>query len=101
MNNRYALVEDGIVTNIISLDSRNASDFPNAIKTADRPVAIGDTYTNGKFYRDGNEVLTALEIAQLESETYKTALQTLGVNTEEEVATDEVWYIRTSSNYTY
>ena len=89
MNNRYALVEDGIVTNIISLDSRNASDFPNAIKTADRPVAIGDTYIDGKFYRDGNEVLTALEIVQLESETYKTALQTLGVNTEE-VATDEV-----------
>ena len=89
MNNRYALVEDGIVTNIISLDSRNASDFPNAIKTADRPVAIGDTYTDGKFYRNGEEVLTALEIAQLESETYKTALQTLGVDTEE-VATDEV-----------
>ena len=89
MNNRYALVEDGIVTNIISLDSRNASDFPNAIRTADRPVAIGDTYTDGKFYRNGEEVLTALEIAQLESETYKTALQTLGVNTEE-VATDEV-----------
>ena len=89
MNNRYALVEDGIVTNIISLDSRNASDFPNAIKTADRPVAIGDTYTDGKFYRNGEEVLTALEAAHLESETYKTALQTLGVNTEE-VATDEV-----------
>ena len=90
MNNRYALVEDGIVTNIISLDSRNASDFPNAVKTNDRPVAIGDTYADGKFYRDGNEVLTPLESAQLESETYKTALQTLGVNTEEEVATDEV-----------
>lgn len=86
MNNRYALLEDGIVTNIISLDSRNASDFPNAIKTADRPVAIGDTYTDGKFYRDGKEVLTALEVVQLESETYKTALQTLGVNTEEVVS---------------
>ena len=89
MNNRYALVEDGIVTNIISLDSRNASDFPNAIRTADRPVAIGDTYTDGKFDRDGKEVLTPLEAAHLESETYKTALQTLGVDTEE-VATDEV-----------
>ena len=89
MNNRYALVEDGIVTNIISLDSRNASDFPNAIKTADRPVAIGDTYIDGKFYRDGNEVLTPMEAAQLESETYKTALQTLGVDTEE-VVSDEV-----------
>lgn len=66
MNNRYALVEEGIVTNIISLDSRNATDFPNAIKTDDRPVAIGDKYTNGKFYRNGNEVLTALEIAQNE-----------------------------------
>ena len=89
MNNRYALVEDGIVTNIISLDSRNASDFPNAIKTADRPVAIGDTYTGGKFYRDSKEVLTPLEAAHLESETYKTALQTLGVDTEE-VLSDEV-----------
>lgn len=88
MNNRYALVEDGIVTNIISLDSRNASDFPNAIKTADRPVAIGDTYTDGKFYRNGEEVLTALEIAQLEAETYKTALQTLGVDTEEVVSNE-------------
>lgn len=87
---RYALIDNNTVTNIISLDSKNASDFPNAIKTADRPVAIGDTYTDGKFYRDSNEVLTPLEIVQLEAETYKTALQTLGVNTEEEVVTDEV-----------
>ena len=86
----YALVENGIVTNIISLNDRNASDFPAAVKLGDRPVAIGDTYADGKFYRDGNEVLTELEIAQLESETYKTALQTLGVNTEDEVVTDEV-----------
>ena len=85
----YALIENGIVTNIIWLYEGNASDFPAAVKLGDRPVAIGDTYIDGKFYRDGNEVLTALEIVQLESETYKTALQTLGVNTEE-VATDEV-----------
>ena len=83
MNNRYALVEDGIVTNIISLDSRNASDFLNAIKTADRPVAIGDTYTDGKFYRDGVEVLTPMEQAQAEIAEYKAALQELGVETEE------------------
>ena len=74
MNNRYALVEDGIVTNIISLDSRNASDFPNAIKTADRPVAIGDTYTDGKFYRDGNEVLTPMEISENEIDSLIQAL---------------------------
>ena len=87
---RYAWIENGVVTNIIVLNDLNAEDFPEAVKMGDRPVAIGDTYTDGKFYRGGNEVLTALKIAQLESETYKTALQTLGVNTEEEVATDEV-----------
>ena len=85
----YALIENGIVTNIIWLYETNADEFPNAVKLGERPVGIGDTYTDGKFYRDGNEVLTALEIAQLESETYKTALQTLGVDTEE-VVSDEV-----------
>ena len=66
MDDRYALVENGVVTNIISLNDRNASDFPNAAKTYDRPVGIGDTYTDGKFYRDGSEVFTPLEIANNE-----------------------------------
>ena len=85
----YALVENGIVTNIIWLNERNEAEWPNAVRLYDRMVEVGDTYTDGKFYRDGKEVLTPLEAAQLESETYKTALQILGVNTEE-VATDEV-----------
>ena len=85
----YALVENGIVTNIIWLNERNEAEWPNAVRLGERMVEVGDTYIDGKFYRDGNEVLTALEIVQLESETYKTALQILGVNTEE-VATDEV-----------
>ena len=66
MDDRYALVENGVVTNIISLNDRNASDLPNAVKTYDRPVGIGDTYTDGKFYRDGSEVFTPLEIANNE-----------------------------------
>ena len=66
MDDRYALVENGVVTNIISLNDRNASDFPNAGKTYDRPVGIGDTYTDGKFYRDGEEIFTPLEIANNE-----------------------------------
>lgn len=80
---RYAMVTDGIVTNIIALNDRNASDFPAAVKLGDRPVGIGDTYTDGKFYRDGVEVLTPLEAAQAEIETYKSALNELGVETEE------------------
>ena len=82
---RYAIVTDGIVTNIIALNDRNASDFPVAVKLGDRPVGIGDTYTYGKFYRDGVEVLTPMEQAQAEIDAYKAALNELGVETEESV----------------
>lgn len=82
---RYALIDNGIVANIISLNDRNASDFPTAVKLGDRPVDIGDTYTDGKFYRDGVEVLTPLEQAQVEITEYKAALHELGVETEESV----------------
>ena len=80
---RYAIVTDGIVTNVIALNDRNASDFPTAVKLGDRPVGIGDTYTDGKFYRDGVEVLTPMEQAQAEMAEYKAALHELGVETEE------------------
>ena len=80
---RYAMVTDGVVTNVIALNDRNASDFLTAVRLGDRPVGIGDTYADGKFYRDGTEVLTPLEQAQAEIETYKSALTELGVETEE------------------
>ena len=80
---RYALIDNGIVTNIIALNDRNANDFPAAVKLGDRPVGIGDTYADGKFYRDGVEVLTPMEQAQAEITEYKAALNTLGVETEE------------------
>lgn len=82
---RYALIESGIVANVISLNDRNANDFPTAVKLGDRPVAIGDTYTDDKFYRDGVEVLTPMEQAQAEITEYKAALHELGVETEESV----------------
>ncbi len=63
---RYALVENGVVTNIIEMDKRNEQYFPAAVYTGDRPVGINDTYVDGKFYRDGVEVLTALEVASNE-----------------------------------
>ena len=82
---RYALIDNGIVANVIALNDRNAGDFPAAVKLGDRTVGIGDTYTDGKFYRDGVEVLTPMEQAQAEMTEYKAALQTLGVETEESV----------------
>ena len=85
----YAIVNDGVVVNIISLLDKNAHEFPDAVKIYDRPVRIGDTYDGEKFYRDGVEVLTELEVLEVEIETYKTALNTMGVETEEEVAESE------------
>lgn len=81
---RYALVENGVVVNVIWLNDKNAGDFPAAVKLGDRPATMGDTYTDGKFYyRDGTAVLTALEQAQAEIDSYKSALNEMGVETEE------------------
>ena len=77
---RYAVITEGTVTNVITLWETNAGDFPGAVALHDRPVGIGDTYSEGKFWRDGVEVLTAQE----EVEQYKAALQTLGVVTDED-----------------
>ena len=79
----YALVENGIVTNIIWLNERNEAEWPNPVRLYDRMVEVGDTYTDGKFYRDGKEVLTPMEQAQAEIAEYKAALNILGVETEE------------------
>ena len=80
----YALIENGIVTNIIWLYETNAEEFPNAVKLGERQVEIGDTYENGKFFRDGAEVPTAEEAAVQAAALYAEALETLGVNTTEE-----------------
>ncbi len=58
---RYALVVNGTVSNVIEINDSNAGEFSNSIKLYDRPVAIGDTYANGHFYRYGAEVLTVAE----------------------------------------
>lgn len=58
---KYALIENGIVTNTVVLLPYNASDFPNAVDTKDRPVQIGDTFDGEKFYRNGKEVRTEIE----------------------------------------
>lgn len=59
----YALIENGIVVNVIWLSPSNADEFPNAVKMGDIPAHIGDTYTDGAFYRNGNRVLTHAEEA--------------------------------------
>lgn len=82
----YALVENGVVTNIIWLYSANASDFPGAVPCGELPVAIGDTYDGEHFFRDGVQVLTPLEQAQKDAEDMAAALELLGVGNNTEVA---------------
>ena len=78
----YALIENAKVTNIVSADKRGAdsliSAWLNLIQT-DKPVAIGDDYTDGKFYRDGSEVLTPLEEALLVQADMQETLEIFGV----------------------
>lgn len=62
MAKNMTVIADGIVSNIIwCADTQPETDSWKDI--ADRPVGIGDTYADGKFYRDGEELLTPLEQA--------------------------------------
>lgn len=68
MAKSMAVVNNGVVTNIIWCTD-NTPQTATWLNCDDRPVAIGDTYADGKFYRDGTEVLTPLEDAQAQVES--------------------------------
>ncbi|MBR5291710.1 MAG: hypothetical protein IKU32_02210 [Clostridia bacterium] len=70
---KYALIENGVVTNTIALLPYNAQDFPNAIDTGERPVQIGDTFDGEKFYRNGKEVHTEIEEKDITIDRLNTA----------------------------
>ena len=83
MAKSMALIENGTVTNMLWC-SASEPETEFLINPADRPVAIGDAYSNGKFYRDGVEILTPLEEALKKNAEYEAALSeietALGVN---------------------
>lgn len=63
--NDFAMIENGIVANVIV---GPLPDGMEGIPLFDRPVAIGDTYADGVFLRNGEPVLTDAErIAALEA----------------------------------
>ena len=76
----YALVEDGVVTNVMVLYPSNAADFPIAVPCGEVPVAIGDTYDGEHFFRNGVQVLSALEQARQEAADMQAALALLGID---------------------
>ena len=66
---RYAIVENGIITNMIELKPANEKDFPNAVRADEWEVRIGDTYNaeEERFYHNGEKLLSESEkITQLQ-----------------------------------
>lgn len=62
----YALIENGIVVNLIWLHYTNAHEFPNAVPLNGVPAWIGDTYDGECFFRNGERVRTYAEAAYQE-----------------------------------
>ena len=77
---RYAVIEDGVVVNVIILYPGGAKSFPDAVPCWDVPVAIGDTWDGQDFYRGGERVFTPLEQARKDAEDMEAALRLLGVD---------------------
>lgn len=83
MAKTMAALENGDVVNMVwCRDSQSETDTLKNVD--DRPVGIGDTYADGKFYRDDAEILTPLEEARKLNAEYEAALseieEALGVN---------------------
>ena len=73
MAKSMALIENGAVANMLWC-SDSEPETATLVNPADHPVAIGDTYSDGKFYRDGEEILTPLEEALKKNAEYEAAL---------------------------
>lgn len=80
----YALIENGLVANLIWLCPGNAAEFPNAVPMGDIPAAIGDTWDGEHFYRNGERVLTHAGQAAAEAQDMRDALALLGVDPAQE-----------------
>lgn len=73
MAKSMASIANGVVSNILWCADREP-ETDSLIDTADRPVAIGDSYESGKFYRNGEEVLTPLQAELKKNAEYEAAM---------------------------
>ncbi len=58
----FAIVEDGVVQNVLWGMVYNMEEFPGAVQVDDLAVEAGDTYADGVFYHGGEPVRTRGEI---------------------------------------
>lgn len=72
----YAIIENNIVSNIISLLRWNEGDFPNAIRCDEIYVSIGDSYNEeeNRFYHNGEPIFSKDEIIK-DYELYYNAMK--------------------------
>lgn len=84
MAKSMAVISDGIVTNMIWCNDA-MQETETRKDPMGRHVGIGDTYSDGRWYRDGVEILIPLEEALKKNAEYEAALSeiesALGVNT--------------------
>lgn len=60
MAKNMALLEQGAVINLLWCSDQEP-ETERLIDCGERPVCLGDSYTDGKFYRDGQAVLSEAE----------------------------------------
>lgn len=66
----YARIENGVVVNVLSIRRTQESEFSDCVPLYDIPAGIGDTYADGKFYRDGAEIKSdAQRLREAEADT--------------------------------
>ena len=81
-----ALLEQGAVINLLWCSDQEP-ETERLVDCGERPVCLGDSYTNGKFYRDGQAVSSEAEalrarnaqlldaMAQMVEEVYESDLE--------------------------
>lgn len=73
MAKNMARLENGVVVNVEWLPDR-AVETDTLKEMGDIPATLGDTYSEGRFYREGVRVLTAMEEMQAANQDMETAL---------------------------
>lgn len=90
MAKNMALLENGVVTNLLWC-SDSEPETEKLIDYGELGVAIGDSYQEGKFYRNGQEIISEAEALQIQNsqlldtivhmvdEVYQSDIETLGI----------------------